>query len=49
VLQRLERKGLTVTKTRIQTLAEDRRHAGRRRKAGPRVYGTLLPFSGLEM
>jgi hypothetical protein len=49
VLPRLGRQGLTATKTRIQTLAGDQRHAGRRRAVGSRVYGTLLPFSDLEI
>jgi hypothetical protein len=49
VLPRLERQGVTTTKTRIQELAGDQRYDGQRRKPGPRVYGSLLPFSDLEM
>jgi hypothetical protein len=49
VLRRLELNGMTATLVRIQGLADDQRHAGRRRKQGHRLYGTLLPFSDAEV
>jgi hypothetical protein len=49
VLRRLREKGKIATKTRVETLAGEPHHALRRRKAGPRVYASLLPFSDLEM
>jgi hypothetical protein len=49
VLPRLNREGLTATGVRIQTLAGDKFHEGRRRAIGARIYGSLLPFSDPEI
>lgn len=49
VIRRLKAKGPIATKVRAQELAEAKHHQKRRRQPGPRVYGSLLPFSDQEM
>jgi hypothetical protein len=45
----LARNGLTATKTLIQEVAAQPLYKNRRRRPGPRVNGSLLPFSEAEM